>query len=142
DDLKAGAEVLKAMLSGSVDVVTGFYEETIRAQTEGRLVEMFTTLDVCPGLVLMVGKQHQDQVKSIRDLAGHPLGVTSLGSPTDEMVKYLLKRNDMAADGVPVVAIGSGSTAIEAIASGQVWAAVTVEPVTSQLESSGSARAL
>jgi NitT/TauT family transport system substrate-binding protein len=138
DDLKAGSEALKAMLIGSVDVVAGFYEETIRAQTGGRLVETFMTLDACPGLVLMVGKQHQDQVKSIRDLAGHPLGVTSPGSPAEEMVRYLLKRNEMAPDGVPVVTIGSGSTAIEAITSGQVWAGVTVEPAASQLESGGS----
>src|SRR3989442_14229211 len=44
DDLKAGAEALKAMLSGSVGVVPGFYEGAIRAQTEGPLGEMFTTV--------------------------------------------------------------------------------------------------
>jgi sulfonate transport system substrate-binding protein len=142
DDLRGGSDALKAMLGGSVDLVAGFYEHTIRTQTQGRLIEMVTVFDVHPGLVLMVGKQHQDQVKSIKDLAGHPVGVTSPGSSTDEMVRYLLKKNNMAADEVPVVAIGSGSTAIAAISSGQVWAGVTVEPAASQLEKAGSAKAL
>jgi NitT/TauT family transport system substrate-binding protein len=128
DDLKGGSDALKAMLGGSVDMVTGFYEHTIRTQTQGKFIEMVTVFDDYPGLVLMVGKQHQDQVKSIKDLAGHPVGVTSSGSSADEMVKYLLKKNNLAADAVPVVEIGSGSTAIAAINSGQVWAGVTVEP--------------
>jgi NitT/TauT family transport system substrate-binding protein len=142
DDLKGGSDALKALLGGSVDMVTGFYEHTIRTQTQGKFIEMFTTFDLYPGLVLMVGKQHQDQVKSIKDLAGHPVGVTSPGSSTDEMVKYLLKKNNMAADAVPVVAIGSGSTAIAAISSGQVWAGVTVEPTASQLQKDGNAKPL
>jgi NitT/TauT family transport system substrate-binding protein len=56
------------------------------------------------------------------------------------MVKYLLKKNDLAPDAVPVAAIGSGSTAIAAISSGQVWAGVIVDPAASELEKSGSAR--
>jgi NitT/TauT family transport system substrate-binding protein len=142
DDLRASSDAVRALLEGSVDVASGFYEQTIRAQLEGRFVEMFTTFDVCPGLVLMIGTQHQDQVRSIRDLAGHPLGVSSPGSPAEEMVKVLLKRNGMAADAVPVVAIGSGSTAVEALAGGQVWAGVTMEPAASQLERAGGVRVL
>jgi NitT/TauT family transport system substrate-binding protein len=68
--------------------------------------------------------------------------VISPGSSTDEMVKYLLKKNNMAADAVPLVAIGSGSTAIAAISSGQVWAGVTVEPTASQLQKDGNAKPL
>jgi NitT/TauT family transport system substrate-binding protein len=142
DDLRAGPDALKSMLGGSVDMVTGPYEDTIRTQTQGKSIEMFTTFDVSPGLVLMVGKQHQDQVKSIKDLSGHPVGVTSAGSSTEEMVRYLLKKNSMPADAVPVVAIGSGSTAIAAIASGQVWAGAMVEPAASQLEKSAAGKAL
>jgi NitT/TauT family transport system substrate-binding protein len=140
DDLKGGADALKALLGGSVDMVTGFYEHTVRTQTQGKFIEMVCTFDLYPGLVLEVGKQHMDQVKSIKDLVGHPVGVTSPGSSTDEMIKYLLKKNGLAIDAIPVVGIGSGSTAIAAIQSGQVWAGVTVEPTASQLEKSGDAK--
>lgn len=142
DDLKGGADALKALLGGSVDMVTGFYEHTIRTQTQGKFIETVALFDQYPGLALLVGKQHADQVRSIKDLAGHPVGVTSPGSSTDEMIKYLEKKNGMAADAIPVVAIGSGSTAIAAITSGQVWAGVTVEPAISQMEKAGTAKTL
>src|SRR4030088_1410598 len=41
DDLKGGSDALKALLGGSLDVVTGFYEHTIRTQTQGKFIEMF-----------------------------------------------------------------------------------------------------
>jgi NitT/TauT family transport system substrate-binding protein len=142
DDLKGGSDALKALLGGSVDMVTGFYEHTIRTQTQGKFIETVALFDDYPGLVMMVARQHADQVRTIKDLAGHPVGVTSPGSSTDEMIKFLEKKNGMAADAIPVVAIGSGSTAIAAISSGQVWAGVTVEPAASQMEKAGSAKAL
>ncbi len=142
DDLKGGSDALQAMLGGSVDIVTGFYEHTIRTQAQGKAIEMVTLFDLYPGLVMMVGRQHTDQVHRIKDLVGHPVGVTSPGSSTDEMVKYLLKKGDLARDSIPVVAIGSGSTAIAAITTGQVWAGVTVEPAASQMEKAGTATAI
>ena len=86
--------------------------------------------------------QPDSPFNSIKDLAGHPVGVTSPGSSTDEMVKYLQKKNGMAIDAIPVVGVGSGSTAIAALQSGQVWAVVTVEPAATQLEKTGQGKAL
>ena len=141
-DLKGGSQALTALLGGSVDVVTGFYEHTIRTQVQGKKIEMFALFDLYPGLVLMVGKKHVDQVRSIKDLVGKPVGVTSPGSSTDEMVKYLLKQAGLDPKAIPVVGIGSGSQAIAAIQSDQVWAGVTVDPAASQLEKAGTAKAL
>jgi NitT/TauT family transport system substrate-binding protein len=142
DDLTGSSDVLGPVLADSVDMVAGYYEHTLRAQTQGRSIEMITNFEDSPGIVLMVGKQYQEQVRSIKDMTGHPVGVTSPGSASDEMVRYLLKKENLAQDAVPLLAIGSGATAVAAITSGQVWAGVTVEPTASQLERQGSARAL
>jgi len=142
NDLKGGADALKALVGGSVDVVMGFYEHTIRTQTQGKFIEMVVTADNYPGLVLEVGKAHQDQVRSIKDLVGKPVGITSAGSSTDEMVKYLLKKNGADPQSIPTVSVGSGSTAIAARSSGQVWAVVTVEPADTQIEKQGTGKAL
>jgi NitT/TauT family transport system substrate-binding protein len=141
-DLKDPSLALESLLSGSVDMVAGYYEQTVRAQTQGKSLHMVASFEDYPGLVLMVGKQHQEQVRSIRDIAGHPVGVVSAGSPSEEMIRYLLKKQNLAPDAVPLLAIGSGGTAIAAISSGQVWAGVTVDPTTWQLERQGGARAL
>src|SRR2546426_6720952 len=71
-DLRGGSEALAAMMGGSVDMVTGFYEHTIRAGAQGKHLVMVALFDRYPGLVLMVGKQHWSEVHTIKDLVGKP----------------------------------------------------------------------
>jgi len=141
DDLKGGADALKALTGGSVDVVTGFYEHTIRTQAQGKYIEMITLFDLYPGLVLFVNRKHQD-AKSIKDLASLKIGVTSLGSSTDEMVRYLFKQNGLDPTTAQTVSVGSGGPAITALKNDQVQALVTVEPAASTIEQSGDGKAL
>src|SRR6266850_3499117 len=74
-DLRGGSEALAAMMGGSVDVVTGFYEHTIRARAQGKRLVMVELFDRYPGLVLMVGKRHADEVHTIKDLVTKPVAV-------------------------------------------------------------------
>lgn len=141
-DLRGGAEALSAVLGGSADVVTGFYEHTIRTQVQGKRMQMVVLFDLFPGLVLMVGKKHADQVRSIKDLVGHPVGVTALGSSTDAMVKFLAKQNGLDPQSIPVTGIGASSSAVAAIEGDRVWAGVTVDPLASKLEKDGTAKPL
>src|SRR5438105_11616464 len=67
-DLKGGADALQAMIGGSTDLTTGFYEHTIRTQTQGKSIEMITVFDLYPGLVMFVGKAHSE-AKDIKDRA-------------------------------------------------------------------------
>src|SRR5215831_1759402 len=39
-DLRGGSEALAALIGGSVDMVTGFYEHTIRARAQGKHLVM------------------------------------------------------------------------------------------------------
>src|SRR3989442_8644649 len=63
-DLRGGSEALGALMGGSVDIVAGFYEHTIRAGAQGKRLVMVALFDRVPGLVLMVGKQHVNQVRT------------------------------------------------------------------------------
>src|SRR5215831_19538774 len=102
-DLRGGSEALAAMMGGSVDIVAGFYEHTIRARAQGKRLVMVTLFDRYPGLVLMVGKQHLNEVHSIKDLIGKPVGVTAPGSSTDQLVKYILRQHDLNPQSIPAV---------------------------------------
>src|SRR3979490_2594315 len=93
-DLKGGADALQAMIGGSTDVTMGFYEHTIRTQTLGKFIEMFATCALYPGLVMFAGKSHPE-AKTIKDLANLKIGITSAGSSTEEMVKFLFKKNGL-----------------------------------------------
>jgi NitT/TauT family transport system substrate-binding protein len=140
-DLRGGSEAMAALMGGSVDMVSGFYEHTIRASAQGKHLVMVALFDRFPGLVFMVGKQHVDQVHSIKDLIGKPVGVTAPGSSTDQMVKYILRQNNFEAQAIPVVT-GGISTMVAALQQDHVWAGVTVDPIASKLERDGVAKVL
>jgi NitT/TauT family transport system substrate-binding protein len=140
-DLRGGSEALAALMGGSVDMVTGFYEHTVRARVQDKRLVMVTLFDRYPGLVLMVGKRHFDQVRTIRDLVGKPVGVTAAGSSTDQLVKYILRQNNLDAQAIPVVT-GGIATMMAALQQDHVWAGVTVDPLASKLERDGIARVL
>ena len=140
-DLRGGSEALAALMGGSVDMVTGFYEHTIRARAQGKHLVMVALFDRYPGLVLMVGKAHFNQVHSIKDLVGKPVGVTAPGSSTDQLVKYILRQNNLDPQSIPVVT-GGIATMLAALQQDRVWAGVTVDPLASKLDRDGIARVL
>lgn len=140
-DLKGGAQALTALTGGSVDVVTGFYEHTIRTQAQGKFIEMIALFDLTPGLVLFVNKKHQD-ARSIKDIANLKIGITSAGSSTDEMVRYLFKQGGLDPNTAQTVAVGTGGPAVTALKNDQIQALVTVEPAASTLEQSGDGKAI
>ncbi len=105
-DLRGGSEALAALMGGSVDIVTGFYEHTIRARAQGKRLVMVALFDRYPGLVLMVGKRHINDVHTIKDLVAKPVAVTAAGSSTDQLVKYLLRKDGLDPQAIPVVSAG------------------------------------
>src|SRR5262245_18038661 len=105
-DLRGGSEALAALIGGSVDMVTGFYEHTICARAHGKHLVMVSLFDRYPGMVLMLGKQHFNEVHSIKELVGKPVGVTAPGSSTDQLVKYILRQNNLDPQSIPVVTGG------------------------------------
>ena len=140
-DLRGGSQALAALAGGSVDAVVGFYEHTIRSQARGKGLVMVTLFDRIPGLVMMIGTPHADEVRSIGDLVGKPFGVTAPGSSTDAMVKFLLRKEGFDPQAIPVVTAGT-TTMIAAIEQDQVWGGVTVDPLAQKLERDGTARPL
>jgi NitT/TauT family transport system substrate-binding protein len=140
-DLRGGSEALAALMGGSVDVVTGFYEHTIRARAQGKRLVMVTLFDRYPGLVMMVGKRHINEVHSIRDLVAKPVAVTAAGSSTDQLVKYLLRKEGLDVQAIPVITAGY-STMLAALEQDHVWAGVIVDPLASQFERDGIAKPL
>ena len=138
--LSGSQAALDALAGGIVDVVAGSYETVLRAQARGRAVQMIAVLTDYPGLVVEVGKKHEGQVRSIRDLVGHPVGVPALGSPAEDILKYLQKQAGLATDSVPTVAAGAGSASVALLRSDSIWALATVDPIAAQVEQGGDGR--
>ena len=127
-DFEGGAKALQALVGGSADIVSGFYDHTIQMAAENRELVAFVTMLRYPGLVLATSPQAADKVTSIEHLKGRIVGVTTPGSSSHMFLTFMLTRHQVPADSVSVTAIGSSATAIAAIERGRVDAGWMSDP--------------
>ncbi len=135
-EFKGGSEALKAVMGGSADVVSGYFDHCVNLAAKKQELTSFVVYDRYPGLVLVVSPSHNAEIKSIKDLAGKKVGVSAPGSSTDFFLKYLLKKNGVDSAGVSVIGVGLGATAVAAMEQGQIDAAVMLDPSVTVLQGS------
>jgi NitT/TauT family transport system substrate-binding protein len=133
-DLKGGSDALKAVLGGSADVVSGYFDHCVNLAAKKQELQSFVIYDRYPGLVLVVSPKHTNDIKSIKDLAGKKVGVSAPGSSTDFFLKYLLKKNGLDPTSAAVIGVGLGATAVAAMQQGQIEAAVMLDPSVTVLQ--------
>ena len=119
-DFEGGAKALQALVGGSADVVSGFYDHTIQMAAEQRELVAFVTMLRYPGLVLITSPQAANTITSVEALKGRIAGVTTPGSSSHMFLTFLLTRHQVAPDSVSVTAIGGGPSAVAGIESGRV----------------------
>ncbi|MSP48562.1 MAG: transporter substrate-binding domain-containing protein [Alphaproteobacteria bacterium] len=137
NDFGGGARALQALLGGSVDVVTGAYEHTIRMQAKGQDVRAVLELGRFPGIVLAVKKDRAGTIKSAADLKGKKIGVTAPGSSTNFFVNYLMAKAGANPKDASFIGVGTGLSAVAAIKQGEIDAISNLDPVISKLETDG-----
>src|SRR5947209_4317732 len=135
-DLKGGSDALKAVLGGSADVVSGYFDHCVNLAAKKQELQAFVVYDRYPGLVLVVSPSHNSEIKSIKDLAGKKVGVSAPGSSTDFFLKFLLKKNGVNPADTAVIGVGLGATAVAAMEQGQIDAAVMLDPAVTVLQGS------
>ncbi|MFI5177918.1 MAG: ABC transporter substrate-binding protein [Vicinamibacterales bacterium] len=127
-DFAGGAKALQALVGGSADVVSGFYDHTIQMAAEGRELVAFVTMLRFPGLVLVTSPQSAGTLTTVADLKGRIAGVTTAGSSSQILLTYIMERNGLQADAVSITAIGSAATAIAALEHGKVDVGMVADP--------------
>jgi ABC-type nitrate/sulfonate/bicarbonate transport system substrate-binding protein len=80
------------------------------------------------------------KVKSARDLKGKKIGVSTVGSLTDWLVRQLSRQQGWGPDGIDPVALGSTGARISALRSGSVDGMVTDVATSIRLKQQGIAR--
>jgi NitT/TauT family transport system substrate-binding protein len=135
-DLKGGSDALKAVIGGSADVVSGYFDHCVNLAAKKQELVSFVVYDRYPGLVLVVSPKHTSEITSIKDLAGKKVGVSAPGSSTDFYLKYLLKKNGLEPTSAAVIGVGLGATAVAAMEQGQIDAAVMLDPSVTVLQGS------
>jgi NitT/TauT family transport system substrate-binding protein len=142
NDFGGGAKSLQALVGGSVDVVTGAYEHTIRMQAKGQDIRAVVELGRFPGIVIAVRKDLAGKVKSAADFKGLKIGVTAPGSSTALTAQYAMVKAGLKASDAPIIGVGGGASAVAAMKQGQVDLISHLDPVISKLEADGDVSAL
>ena len=132
-DFPGGSKALEALMGGSVDVVSGFFDHTVQMAAEGKHLRSFVAMLRYPGLALVVSPAASKKIDSPKDLAGLNVGVSAPGSSTHMLLNHLLLKHGLKATDVSAIGIGMAAGAVAAMESGKVDAAIMAEPAISQL---------
>ena len=125
-----GAE--EAMASGQVDMAGAWYVHTVDFQSKGKNVINLVQLSSAPGERIMCSPKAN--VKTGADLKGKTVGVTDLGSGTDELTQFIAAKAGLAKSDYHTIAVGAGATAIAAIQRGSADCVMTTQPTVGALE--------
>jgi NitT/TauT family transport system substrate-binding protein len=133
-EFKGGSEALKAVIGGSADVVSGYFDHCVNLAAKGQHLQAFVVYDRYPGFALVVSPKHAAEIKTIKDLANKKIGVSAPGSSTDFFLKYILNKNGVDPNSVGVIGVGLGSTAVAAMEQGTIDAAIMLDPAVTILQ--------
>ena len=133
-DFKGGSESLKAVIGGSADVVSGYFDHCVNLAAKGQHLQSFVVYDRYPGFALVVSPKQPREINSIKDLANKKVGVSAPGSSTDFFLKYMLSKNGVDPNSVAVIGVGLGATAVAAMEQGTVDAAIMLDPAVTILQ--------
>jgi NitT/TauT family transport system substrate-binding protein len=128
-----GAET--AMASGQVDMAGAWYVHAINFQQQGKAVEDVVQLSGSPGERIMCAKG--SNINSPAQWRGKSVGVTDLGSGTDQLTQYLAARYHLATGDYHRIAAGAGDTMVAAIQHGSVVCGMTTQPTVTAIEKLG-----
>jgi sulfonate transport system substrate-binding protein len=137
NDFRGGAQSLQALVGGSVDVVTGAYEHTIRMQAKGQDIRAVIELGRFPGIVVGLRKSRAESYKSAADLKGAKIGVSAPGSSTNFFVMYLMSKAGLKPTDASYIGVGIGASAVAAMKKGEIDALSNLDPMMTKLDQDG-----
>jgi NitT/TauT family transport system substrate-binding protein len=127
-DIKGGgSQAASALIGGSVDFSANAIDHAIKAKVQKKdLIAVHSHVRL-PVMGLVVASKYKGEIKSLADLKGRPVGVTSPGSQTHMVLGYLLSKAGVRADDVKIIGAG-GNTMPIALEKDSVHAGMMVDP--------------
>ena len=131
-EVNGGIGAEDAMASGQVDMAGAWYIHAIDFQVKGKAVEDIAQLSGAPGEREMCSSS--SGVHAAAQWSGKTLGVTDLGSGTDELTQLLASKAGLTTRQYSRIGVSDGATAIAALKTGKVSCLMTTQPTVLQIE--------
>lgn len=122
EEFSGSAKSLEAVIGGSADISATTYEQAVQVSATGREVKCFFLLSNTLIMVL-VAAPGQPAIHRIEELKGRTVGLSGVGSVSQNWLNLILLRHDMKPADVAPVTIGSGAAAVAAVENRKVDAA-------------------
>ncbi len=129
-----GAET--AMASGQVDMAGAWYVHTIDFQAKGKNVVDLVNLSGAPGERVMC--KQGSNINSPAQWKGKTIGVTDIGSGTDNLATYLAHRSGLTTKEFSRAGVGAGSTFVASLQAGRIACGMTSQPTAGAIQTKGS----
>lgn len=139
-DFADDASALHATVGGAADVCSGAFEQIISLQSRSQMFQSFVLLGRAPQIALGVSSKNMPDYKSIADLKGKKIGVSSPSSSSSMLAHLVLARGGLNASDVSFMAVGSSAGALAALRSGLIDAISNTDPVMTMLEQKGDVK--
>ncbi|TCR85289.1 ABC transporter substrate-binding protein [Rhizobium sp. BK376] len=128
-----GAEA--AVASGEVEMAGAWYNHTIDFQLHGKKIIGIVQLSGAPGERVMCAKD--SKINTPADWKGKAVGVTDIGSGTDDLTLFMAARDKLTTKDFHRVSVGAGATLVAALQHGKIVCGMTTQPTVNAIEKKG-----
>ncbi|HTR86837.1 MAG TPA: ABC transporter substrate-binding protein [Reyranella sp.] len=136
-DFPGGTKSLEALMGGSVDVVAGAYEHTLRMQQRGQAIKGFALIGRGMQIAIAMRSDLADKVKSGADIKGMKMGISAPGSSTHMLLMTWAAKGGLKATDFSVVGLGAGASVVAAIENKSVDGISQTDPAVRILQDKG-----
>jgi NitT/TauT family transport system substrate-binding protein len=132
-DVQGPSRVIEALSGQSADIGASTFDSLYLSASEGKRFQAFAQMSTSPGLALAVSPGALNSVRTIKDLKGRSVGVPTLGSSSESIVRYACVHAGVPQDSPRFVALGSAQARLASLERGEVDTAMISEPTISVL---------
>jgi len=137
EEFPGSGKAMEALLGGSIDVVSGYHEQTMQLPSGAPPLQSFLAMTNGHMVALIAPK-----VDRIDQLPGKKVGVTTLGSATHLWLNFLLRTRQIDTREIKPIAISTAGRAVAAMERGVVDAGVVSDFTVRTREKRGAVQVL
>lgn len=137
--VKGEGSAVGALRDGEVEVAATSVDQALRlGWARGTPLALVALTALSPPATLLVSARHREAIAKIDDLKGKRVAIPSPGTSVHHLMIHLLRRHGIEPHEARLVSLGATRTASQ-LATGELDAAVTLEPWTGRLLRQGQA---
>ena len=141
-ETQSGSDAMKMLAGGSVNFSTGQLLDAVNLSKQGINIVGVAMLTSRLTNSVVIRKSLAGQVKTMKDLEGRTVGVTSVGSGTWQFAGFVGRLQGADTEKFNYIGVGTGANVIGAIKSGRVDAMSYSDPENFKLVQDGDAEFL